>query len=485
MKAITQNPFRTLGVWSNAPASDIATNKGRLSAFIRVGRKTDFPLDMAHILGDVDRTADTITAADSQLSMPADRLLAAQFWFLNLTPGDTLAAQHLAAGRTDEALALWDGRDNISALQNSAILHLALGNTTAATQAVARLYSQHAEEFIDSLHLNQPATAEDLVKGYTTTLMAESPDADLTPLLGSSLGDDASKDAAAPLIAQLNSAIATACTLRKQDANQAFNAGKTLAETAKKIMERLDHLLAEDDPMLTDIADRAALEILYCMTTTFEVDKVVCFMFGTKLIETAEAIVKGPLAKQKIEKFSKWHKEQLAIVRQEAEKRFQPPSTFERGCAMAWIFGIFSFIIFFIIVLINSPATSRKKEPYKPVPTWTPPPITVPDHTPTPTINYEDYIQPQTIDATVDEDVLQRINGNSEPIDFEMLDKGHYNLEYINRNEHNQISEPNSGTPEPSNSLEPGGSPEPSNSPEPGGSPEPSNGAGPSAQQNE
>lgn len=305
MQVITNNPFRILGVWSNALANEIVTNKGRMTAFIRVGRNVDFPLDLTHVLGAVERTADTITAADSQLTVPAERLLAAQFWFLNLTPDDTLAAQHLAAGRTDEALALWDGRDNISALQNSAILHLALCDTASATRAVARLYNDYADDFIAALHLNMPVTAEELVRNYTSAVTAQFPDADLSALLKGSantnISDEAAKGSAAPLMAQLNTAIDTATQLRRQDAGQAFDAGKKLAQEAKTITERLKDILGEDDAQVISIADKAANEICECAVVFYnQSNSRFTALDSAELINAAEEVAIGTMAKERV-----------------------------------------------------------------------------------------------------------------------------------------------------------------------------------------
>lgn len=309
MKTIANNPFRTLGVWSNAPASDIVTNKGRMSAFIRVGRQIDYPLDIAHILGPVERTAESITAADSQITVATERLLAAQFWFINLTPDDALAASHLAAGRTDEAFAIWNAHDDIASLQNRAILHLALGDTAAATQAIANLYSHHAEEFISTLHLNQPATAEQLVANYTSTIMAEHPDADLTALLASNadntLGDAAAKGSAAPLIAQLSSAIDTAMQLRRQDAAKALEAGRQLAAEASRLMPRLKQILGDDDIELTSIADKAANEICECAVAHYnQANSRFAALDTAELVNAAEETAIGTMAKERVRKNS-------------------------------------------------------------------------------------------------------------------------------------------------------------------------------------
>lgn len=183
MNAIASNPFRTLGAWTNALASEIVNNRGRMTTLIKMGRGADSPLDLTHILGPVERTADILTDAEAHLTVTDERLLAAQFWFINLTADDVLAAQHLAAGRSDQALALWQGRNSVSALQNSAVLHLALGDTASATRAVAQLYGEHADEFISALRLDHTVTAAELVRNYTSTLAAQCPDADLSALM--------------------------------------------------------------------------------------------------------------------------------------------------------------------------------------------------------------------------------------------------------------------------------------------------------------
>ena len=45
LKLIEYNPFRILGVCSNASLKDITANKTKLTAYSKVGKSVDFPID--------------------------------------------------------------------------------------------------------------------------------------------------------------------------------------------------------------------------------------------------------------------------------------------------------------------------------------------------------------------------------------------------------------------------------------------------------
>ena len=50
MNIIENNPYRILGVYTNSPKKDVVANKGKASAFVRVGKSVEFPMDMKLII---------------------------------------------------------------------------------------------------------------------------------------------------------------------------------------------------------------------------------------------------------------------------------------------------------------------------------------------------------------------------------------------------------------------------------------------------
>lgn len=73
LSIITNNPYRILGVFSNSPKKDIVANKGKLSAFLKVGKTLEFPLDLKAILTPIQRSVDLLSHAESALSLAKEK----------------------------------------------------------------------------------------------------------------------------------------------------------------------------------------------------------------------------------------------------------------------------------------------------------------------------------------------------------------------------------------------------------------------------
>lgn len=66
-----------------------------MNAFLKVGKSVSFPLDLPYILPSIKRTIETIANAESELTLPTDQIRFAQFWWMNATPLDGIAFNHL------------------------------------------------------------------------------------------------------------------------------------------------------------------------------------------------------------------------------------------------------------------------------------------------------------------------------------------------------------------------------------------------------
>lgn len=74
LEAIQSNPYRILGVYSNSPKKDVVANKGKMTAFLKVGRSVSFPLDLSSILPSLERNGDIVAKADAELSLPGEQI---------------------------------------------------------------------------------------------------------------------------------------------------------------------------------------------------------------------------------------------------------------------------------------------------------------------------------------------------------------------------------------------------------------------------
>ena len=125
---IINNPYRILGVFTNSSKKEIVANKGKLNAFLKVGKNLEFPLDLKTILPSVQRNINSLAQAESVLSLAKDQLRYVLFWFVNQTQIDDIAFNHLIAGNIDTAISIWEKKISFSSLQNIMLCSLLKGD---------------------------------------------------------------------------------------------------------------------------------------------------------------------------------------------------------------------------------------------------------------------------------------------------------------------------------------------------------------------
>ena len=264
IKLVTQNPYRLLGVFSNSPTKEKVANMNKLKAFIKVGRSISFPLDLDGLLPTVSRTEDSIAAADSKLTLPADQLKHAQFWFLKEGPFDEVAFNHLFAGDMAKAVEIWSKKDSVSSLQNRVVCALIKDDYSTACSCAEKLYSQFAESFVS-------AVAGDTVKGgnlghdFLDSLAGEGGASKLLPHITNNDWRQHLRSAAvAPVINGIQAAIDTAKASRGKGSAARYNAGVKLMNDTKILLTQLNQLLPKSDMQYQMVVDKLANEILQC-----------------------------------------------------------------------------------------------------------------------------------------------------------------------------------------------------------------------------
>ena len=91
MNIIYNNPYRILGVYANSRRQEILANKGKATAFLKVGKVVEYPLDLKGILPPIARSVEMLSEAESHLALAKEQLGYVQFWFLKMTPIDDIA----------------------------------------------------------------------------------------------------------------------------------------------------------------------------------------------------------------------------------------------------------------------------------------------------------------------------------------------------------------------------------------------------------
>lgn len=271
-KFIENNPFRVVGVFSNATLKEITANKTRIAAYAKVGKSSSFPLDGAGQLPDVVRTPEVITYADHELAMPSSKIIHALFWFVKETSIDEIAISHYINGDIDKAKELLSKRVSASSLVNLSVIGLIEGNYAASLHNTYSLVSnsEMCASFVESI-CGDTFSIEpfELWKMYIDILLKEKKASVLLramPAECSGLERDYIKDKAVEdPIKTLQTEINKACEVTKNSGSQAcYSAGLRLMESAKKHLVSIKNLIGVRDIRYVNIADAAATQILQC-----------------------------------------------------------------------------------------------------------------------------------------------------------------------------------------------------------------------------
>lgn len=78
---IQNNPFRVLGVYSDASAAEIKRNETKIRRFLEVGKTATFPTDELGNLPIPNRSVEVLDKALSLINLSKDRLYYALFWY--------------------------------------------------------------------------------------------------------------------------------------------------------------------------------------------------------------------------------------------------------------------------------------------------------------------------------------------------------------------------------------------------------------------
>lgn len=302
---IANNPFRVLGVAANASAREIVSNKNKMNAFLKVNRPVSFPLDLVPVIGPVVRTADSVTAADTALTVQADRLQAALFWWIDgATPFDKVAFQHIAADNLDDAVRTWEKQDNMSALANRALAYLITGDVYAAVTAASKLYSEHAAELtaaIDLPSVSQDALAETYVASLTNAIASLN--------IGKLVGDEfplwwrkaVRGKLLEPILSALNDALSRCRKQKGADYDERYRAGEDLDKETAPLLKKMRQVVSITDVELVNISDKIANEILQCSIDAYNGANDMAYAGeALKLLVRAKHVARGSVVKDRI-----------------------------------------------------------------------------------------------------------------------------------------------------------------------------------------
>lgn len=305
-KIVLQNPYRILGVYANSPKRDIVSNKGRATAFLKVNRPVEYPLDLKGILPAPARTLDLMNEAEAHLAIAKEQIKYAQFWFLQkITPLDDIAFNHLLAGNMAGAKEIWSKQESLSSLQNKLVCYLIENKPWLAVKTAEKLYEKFGADYIRKVDANctLQMTATDLLHQFLDSLGEE---IGYSKLIGLVVDEEAKNyiknKTIGPLISRISSEVERAKRVDHKDPMARIKAAWELATRTEDDFKQLRNILPRTDSQYQMIADKLGLEILQCgidyYNNSNDDNAAYTSMEWQKY---AQSVVIGTLAKQRCE----------------------------------------------------------------------------------------------------------------------------------------------------------------------------------------
>lgn len=303
-KIVSQNPYRILGVYANSPKRDIVSNKGKATAFLKVNKPVENPLDLKGILPAPNRTLDLMNEAEAHLAIAKEQIKYAQFWFLQkMTPLDDIAFNHLLAGNMAGAKEIWSKQESLSSLQNKLVCYLIENKPWQAVKTAEKLYDKFGADYIRKVDANctLQMTSTDLLHQFIDTLGEE---IGMQKLLNYDLGAETkayiSSQTIGPLINKISAEVEKTKKVDRKDPKARIEAARKLVTNTKEPFGQLKNILPATDSQYQMIADKLGLEILQCGIDYFNnSDDDDAPHTAMKMQKYAQSVVVGDFAKQR------------------------------------------------------------------------------------------------------------------------------------------------------------------------------------------
>ena len=142
---IDNNPFRILGVTSNASSKDILKNISKIKAFSSIGKDVVLPFDN-QIFGKILRNESILNDAKNSIQIDDKKIENALFWFVEVSGIDNVAINNIKNGNFEKPFTLWEKqiskssgitKSNYSSFINLSTLKIAASLHSNSTKSAA------------------------------------------------------------------------------------------------------------------------------------------------------------------------------------------------------------------------------------------------------------------------------------------------------------------------------------------------------------
>lgn len=292
MDIIKNNPYRIIGILSNATAKEIQSRKSKITAYAKVGKQItsdfDFPL-----FNSIEREHDKIEKAFSAIQQSKEMLENSLFWFLNTNSFDETAINYLRNGDKEKAIEIWKKvttekevtPKNYSCFNNIGTLKL-LGESQeeikeGIEKKVKLIESDSFKNFVHSVAgeayvIDNQKQIENFINDIIKQFQGKYSNADTLKLFSNCNGTTQkylSQKFTEEPVHNIESQIERTKKKRNENKINAFQFGLKLHENTKSDLTLLNSLLGVNDLKYKMIADNLAKEIMQCGIDYFNESK--------------------------------------------------------------------------------------------------------------------------------------------------------------------------------------------------------------------
>ena len=318
MKNIYQNPYRIIGILSNATAREIQARKTKIQAFTRVGKPIDSEYDF-NFLEDITRDETSITKAFSDIEQNIGKVRHSLFWFINYSSFDQMALEHLKNGDTSKAKEIWhkltNGQEinakNFSAYSNIATLWLLseeeMSKVTGIQYKIKLIESGY---FTDFVHLVADETynidknrqieifIDEVLKGKN--ISSQSLIQQLSGYAKAYLTQKATEEP----VHSIETAVESCEEKRRKDKSNTYKYAKELYTNTQKPLAELKNILGIQDLKYQAVADSVAKELKQCAIGNWNNsdEEETDLKKSIELVTLANKIATGKTLKEDIQK---------------------------------------------------------------------------------------------------------------------------------------------------------------------------------------
>lgn len=283
MESVLNNPYRIIGILSNASAKEIQSRKSKITAYAKVGKQItsdfDFPL-----FNSIERGHDKIEKAFSAIQQSKEMLENSLFWFLNTNSFDETAINYLINGNKEKAIEIWKKvttekevtPKNYSCFNNIGTLKL-LGESQEEIKEgienkIKLIESDSFTNFVQSVAgkayiIDSQKQIENFINNIIKQFQGKYSNADTLKLFSNCNGTTQkylSQKFTEEPVHNIENQIERTKKKRNENKTNAFQFGLKLQENTKSDLTLLNLLLGVNHVKYIMIADNLAREIMQC-----------------------------------------------------------------------------------------------------------------------------------------------------------------------------------------------------------------------------